>query len=98
MIPCRVSATAVKSRDIGAVALMVTTGPEFGKAVVVAVIGLSARNDSASSATTRSTTDAQSPRVCWRNKRIVGYHGLSSRSRSQRQSDGVGINVQTGLP
>src|SRR5688572_12466333 len=31
-------------------------------------------------------TDSQSPRCFWRNRRIVGYQGLSLRSRSQRQS------------
>ncbi len=33
----------------------------------------------------------------WRNSRIVGYHGLSSRPRSQRQSDTHGVNSQVGL-
>ncbi len=35
---------------------------------------------------TRSTTAAQSRGRGWRNRRAVGYQGLSSRSRSQRQS------------
>ena len=31
-------------------------------------------------------TPAQSPTLRWRNSRMLGYHGLSGRSISQRQS------------
>ena len=34
----------------------------------------------------------------WRKIRIVGYHGLSSRSVSQRQSGVVDSAIQTGTP
>ena len=44
----------------------------------------------------RSKTSSQSPHVFWRNNRIVGYHGLSSRSISQRQSAATGIATQIG--
>ena len=53
---------------------------------------------SVSAAVSRSTTDSHSPgRVC-RNSRIVGYHGLSTRWRIQRQSASASSNVQTGRP
>ena len=38
----------------------------------------------------------QSPRRDWRNSRIVGYQGLSSRSSSQRQSGEKGNATHTG--
>src|SRR5579871_5546872 len=34
----------------------------------------------------RRTTEFQSPRAGWRKRRMVGYQGVSSRSRPQRQS------------
>ena len=34
----------------------------------------------------------------WRKSRMVGYHGLSSRLSSQRQSVTHGSSTQTGLP
>src|SRR5262249_32300109 len=36
------------------------------------------------SAATRVKTPSQSPGACWRNSRMVGYQGLSSRSSNQR--------------
>src|SRR3954463_14309637 len=48
--------------------------------------------------TTLPTTLPQSPRLGWRNNRIVGYHGLSSRSSSQRQSPAQGSIVKVGRP
>jgi hypothetical protein len=51
-----------------------------------------------SSFPTRAITDSQSPgRVC-RKRRIVGYHGVSSRSSIQRQSADAGSKVQVGTP
>src|ERR1700685_985522 len=47
---------------------------------------------------TRSMTVDQSPAIFWRKRRAVGYHGLSSRSRSQRQSGLRVSKIQTGLP
>ncbi len=44
------------------------------------------------------STPCQSPGRGCRNKRIVGYQGLSSRSSSQRQSGVKGSAVQTGTP
>ena len=52
----------------------------------------------ASASATRATTSSQAPGDGWRNNRIVGYHGLSSPSASQRMSAGVAIIVHTGLP
>ena len=42
-------------------------------------------------------TPGHSPCRCWRKSRMVGYQGLSSRSRSQRQSGAKGSITQTGL-
>ena len=39
-----------------------------------------------------------SRQALWRNRRAVGYQGLSSRSRSQRQSGTKGSMIQTGFP
>src|SRR6266550_4766885 len=52
----------------------------------------------AKAALTWLTTLAQSPREGWRNSRIVGYHGLSLRSSSQRQSAAACSMSQTGTP
>ena len=49
-----------------------------------------------SASTTRSMTCRQLPGSSWRNKRIVGYQGVSSRFSIQRQSASAGINVQVG--
>ena len=46
----------------------------------------------------RWTTPLQSPRVVWRNSRIVGYQGESSRSRSQRHSDASDSATKTAHP
>ncbi len=46
----------------------------------------------------RAMTSAQSSPFFWRNSRMVGYQGLSSRSSSQRQSVTHGSSTQTGLP
>ena len=43
-------------------------------------------------------TGSQSPRALWRKRRAVGYQGLSSRSRSQRQSGTRGSGTKTRLP
>src|SRR5262249_21110058 len=43
-------------------------------------------------------TRSQSPRAGWRKSRAVGYHGLSSRPSSQRQSGTNGTMIQTNLP
>src|SRR5208283_421667 len=43
-------------------------------------------------------TSDQSPIEDCRNRRIVGYQGVSDRSSSQRQSGMNGSKVQTGLP
>ena len=43
-----------------------------------------------------SNTPAQSPGCVCRNSRIVGYHGLSLRSSSQRQSGTNGSATHTG--
>ena len=40
----------------------------------------------------------QSPLLCWRKRRAVGYQGLSARFRSQRQSAVYGNRIHTGLP
>ena len=47
---------------------------------------------------TRAMTSAWSSPFFWRNSRMVGYQGLSSRLRSQRQSVTHGNSTQTGLP
>ena len=52
----------------------------------------------ANSSRTRAVTACQSPTLGWRNSRMVGYHGLSSRCSSQRQSAANGISVQTEAP
>ena len=46
----------------------------------------------------RSKTSGHSPSVVWRKSRIVGYHGESSRSSSQRQSGENCSASQTGAP
>ena len=46
----------------------------------------------------RPRTSVQTRGVDCRNRRMVGYHGLSSRSRSQRQSSANGSITQTGRP
>ncbi len=51
-----------------------------------------------SACTIRWNTSSQSPHCRCRNKRAVGYHGLSSRSSSQRQSGTKVTNTQTGTP
>ena len=47
---------------------------------------------------TSRATDAQSPGRGWRNKRIVGYHGVSSRPSIQRQSASCFSSTQVGRP
>src|SRR5262245_61387730 len=49
-----------------------------------------------SCAATSSITETQSPRIAWRNKRALGYHGESERSRSHRQSGTVGNRIHAG--
>jgi YD repeat-containing protein len=44
----------------------------------------------------RANTSSQSPSLICRNKRIVGYQGVSARSRSQRQSAIWASATQTG--
>ena len=51
-----------------------------------------------SSVATRAITSGQSSPQLWRNSRMVGYHGLSSRLSIQRQSVTDGSNNHTGLP
>ena len=51
-----------------------------------------------SSAAMRWKTGSQSPRCFCRNRRMVGYQGLSSRSKSQRQSTRVESANHTGTP
>ena len=51
-----------------------------------------------SSAVTRSNSSGQSPGVRCLNSRMVGYHGLSSRSMSQRQSGTDCSATQTRAP
>src|SRR5947208_3645815 len=96
MMPYRVSTTALKFSDAD---IVVRTSVGFAelaaeRAAFAGAVAPCTR--SASCVLTRSTTDCQSPLVRWRKRRIVGYHGLSSRSTSQRQSHGVGISVHTG--
>src|SRR5205807_1842685 len=50
------------------------------------------------SAAQRSKTSLQSPARCWRKRRIVGYQGLSVRSRSQRQSGTLDSKTHTRTP
>jgi hypothetical protein len=45
-----------------------------------------------------ATTPAQSLYAGWRNCRSDGYHGLSSRRRSQRHSLSWRFSSQTGRP
>ena len=52
----------------------------------------------ASSAATRGITSSHPSPGRWRNSRMVGYHGLSSRSSSQRQSFTQGSSTHVGLP
>ncbi len=47
---------------------------------------------------TCAITPLQSSRAVCRKISMEGYHGVSLRSRSQRQSDAVGSNSQTGFP
>ena len=47
---------------------------------------------------TSATTPSQSPSRFCRNRRAVGYHGVSVRPSSQRQSALNGSMIQTGLP
>ena len=53
---------------------------------------------SVSSLAIRSKTWFHLPGSCWRKRRIVGYHGLSSRSRSQRQSTTLASATHTATP
>src|SRR6185437_290508 len=46
----------------------------------------------------RRKTSLQSPMNCLRNRRTVGYQGLSSRSSSQRQSGDRARAIQVGAP
>ena len=65
----------------------------------VSVQGINAPNSRISSLSTRRTKFVQSSTAECRNKRAVGYHGLSSRPSSHRQSCGLnGSNIHTGLP
>ena len=50
------------------------------------------------SRTTSARTGSQSAWRGWRYRRSVGYHGLSRRPRSQRQSGSKRSSSQTGLP
>ena len=47
-----------------------------------------------SSTAMRSKTGTHSMNFCWRKIRIVGYHGLSSRTESQRQSGVVSAIIR----
>jgi len=51
-----------------------------------------------SSDCTSSITGSQSPSFSCRNRRAVGYQGLSVRSSNQRQSGIFEIRIQTGTP
>ncbi len=44
---------------------------------------------------TSRITLSQSPWVCWRKRRILGYQGESLRPMSQRQSGAKGMSVHT---
>ena len=46
----------------------------------------------------RPKTSSQSPQCFCRNRRMLGYQGLSSRFSIQRHSDGVNRTTQTGMP
>src|SRR5262249_33143734 len=46
----------------------------------------------------RRKTPSQSPSASWRNSRIVGYHGLSSRAVIHRQSGTVERGIQARRP
>lgn len=52
----------------------------------------------ASACVTRATTAAQFPRCVWRKSRMLGYQGMVSPSKPQRQSGTSGSKVHTGLP
>ena len=72
-------------------------GPVGGIQNVVGSIA--ARGGSARSASvTRAITAPQSPALCWRKRRALGYHGLSSRSNDHRQSAADARRIHTGLP
>ncbi len=60
--------------------------------------GLWSRVNKSSSPVTLLSRFSQSKGFCCRKILIVGYHGLSSRSTIQRQSEAKGSNSQTGLP
>ena len=51
-----------------------------------------------SSAAIRSKTGPQTIRSRWRKIRMLGYHGVSSRWLSHRQSGVFEIAIQTGAP
>ena len=52
----------------------------------------------ASAAATRSITPLQSPSFSCRNRRALGYHGLSSRPSIHRQSGAAATRIHTGTP
>ena len=56
------------------------------------------RTSSLSSAAIRSKTGPQTIRSLWRKIRMLGYHGVSSRWLSHRQSGVLEIAIQTGAP
>ena len=101
-MPTRVSATALKpGRCPASNASGVDSGRSGGTACArctFAVVTAASRTRSCSATFTRSITSSQSPRWRCRNKRIVGYQGLSSRPSSQRKSAGCATISHTGLP
>ena len=56
------------------------------------------RISSSSTCTIRSITSSHRPSLVCLNSRILGYHGVSSRSVSQRQSAARGVAIHTGTP
>src|SRR5262245_59868246 len=55
-------------------------------------------SESPSAAITSAMTSDHLPACVCRNNRIVGYHTLSCRPSSHRQSGNAGSSTQTGLP
>ena len=62
---------------------------------VIELVGLTAAAIATAAAIRANTSGQPCPAFC-RNRRIVGYQGESSRSRSQRQSGTCGSAVNTG--
>src|SRR5439155_7332505 len=99
-IPARVSATALNGGRSAGGGHGASGGTRFGVASERADTTWDARRcaNSPSAAATPASTSSQPPRRVWRKSRNDGYHGLSSRPSSQRQSQGEGSNTHAGLP